>query len=49
MVEITVEKENKVRRRKRTEVSLRELWDNIKCTNIQIRGVPEDEEEKKSV
>ena len=34
MVEITVEKENKVKSRKRTEVSLRELWDNIKCTNI---------------
>ena len=34
MVEITVEKENKVKSRKRTEVSLRELWDNIKCTNL---------------
>ena len=34
MVEITVEEENKVKSRKRTEVSLRELWDNIKCTNI---------------
>ena len=32
---------------KRTEDSLRDLWDNIKCTNIQIRGVPEEEEEKK--
>ena len=38
MVEITVEKENKVRRRKRTEVSLRELWDNIKCTSIILQG-----------
>ena len=23
------------------------LWDNIKCTNIQITGVPEEEEKKK--
>ena len=32
---------------KRTEDSLRDLWDNMKCTNIQIIGVPEEEEEKK--
>ena len=32
---------------KRTEDSLRDLWDNSKCTNIQIIGVPEGEEEKK--
>ena len=32
---------------KRTEDSLRDLWDNIKCTNIQMIGVPEDEEKKK--
>ena len=32
---------------KRIEDSLRELWDNIKCTNIQIIGVPEEEEKKK--
>ena len=32
---------------KRTEDSLRDLWDNIKCTNIQTIGVPEEEEEKK--
>ena len=27
--------------------SLRDLWDNIKRTNIQIIGVPEEEEKKK--
>ena len=32
---------------KRTEDSLRDLWDNIKCTNIGITGVPEEEEKKK--
>ena len=43
MVEITFEEQNKV---KRTEDSLRDLWDNIKYTNIQIIGVPEEEENK---
>ena len=32
---------------KRIEDSLRDLWDNIKHTNIQIIGVPEEEEKKK--
>ena len=29
------------------EDSLRDLWDNIKRTNIRIIGVPEEEEKKK--
>ena len=32
---------------KRTEDSLRDLWNNIQCTNIRIIGVPEEEEKKK--
>ena len=32
---------------KRTEDSLRDLWNNILCTNIRIMGVPEEEEKKK--
>ena len=44
MVEITSEDQNKVKRIKRTEDSLRDFWANIKGTNIQIRGVPEKEE-----
>ena len=47
MVEITSEEQNKVKRMKRTEDSLRDLWDNIKHTNIQIIDVPEEEEKKK--
>ena len=46
MVEITFEEQNKVKRTKRTEDSLRNLWDNIKCTNIRTIGVPEEEKKK---
>ena len=47
MVEITSGEQNKVKRMKRAEDNPRDLWDNIKCTNIQITGVPEEEEKKK--
>ena len=33
---------------KRIEDSFRDLWDNIKCTNIRIIRVPEEEEKKKA-
>ena len=32
---------------KRNEDSLRDLWDNIECTSICIRGDPEGEEREK--
>ena len=32
---------------KRAEGSLRDFWDNIKYTHIQIIGAPEEEEKKK--
>ena len=47
MVEITSEEQNKVKRMKRTEDSLGDLWDNIKHTNIQTLGVSEEEKKKK--
>ena len=34
MMGITSEEQNKVKRMKITEDSLRDLWDNMKCTNI---------------
>ena len=47
MVEINSEELNKVKRIKRTEDSLRNVWDNIKHTNIRIIGVPKEVEKKK--
>ena len=48
IVEITTKEQNKEKRMKIIEDSLRDLWDNTKCTNIRITGVPEEEEKKKS-
>ena len=47
MVEFTAVEQNKEKRMKRNEDSLRDLWDNIKCTNICIIGIPEGEEREK--
>ena len=46
MVEITSEEQNKLKRIKRTEDSLKDLWDNIKHTNIRIIGVPEEQKKR---
>ena len=43
-MEITAEEQNKVKRMKRTEDSLRDLWENIKCISNQIIGIPVEEE-----
>ena len=47
MVKFTAAEQNKEKRMKRNENSLRDLWDNIKCTNIHIIRVPEGEEREK--
>ena len=47
MLEITAEEQNKEKRMKRIEDNVRDLWDNTKCNNIRIIGVPEEEEKKK--
>ena len=46
-MEITTAEHNKEKRMKRIENSLRDLWDTIKHTNIQIIGVPGEEQKKK--
>ena len=47
MVEFTDAEQNKEQRMKRNVDSLRDLWDNIKHTNICIIVVPEEEEREK--
>ena len=47
MVEFTATEQNKEKRIKRIEDTLRDLWDNIKRTNIRIIRGPEEEEKKK--
>ena len=37
----------KEKRIKRNEDNLRDLWDNVKCPNIRIIGVPEEEDRNK--
>ena len=49
IVEITSEEQNKVKRMKKGEDSLRDIWDQIKWTNIQIIGVLGEEGGKKRV
>ena len=46
-MEITTTEQNKEKRMKINEDSLRDLWENITHTNIRIIGVPEQEEKKK--
>ena len=47
MVEYTAVEQNKEKGMKRNEDSLRDFWDNIKCNNIRVIGVPEGGEREK--
>ena len=47
IVEITTAEQNKEKRMKGIEDSLRDLWDSIERTNVLILRVPEEEEKKK--
>ena len=41
--------QNEETRIQKNEERLRNLWDNFKCSNIQIIGVPEGEEEEQEI
>ena len=47
MVEITSEEQNKVKRMKRIDDTIRYLWDNLKRSNMRTIKVPEEAEKKK--
>ena len=47
MVGINEAERKKEKKIKRNEENLRDLWDNVKHSNIQIIGVPEEEDKKK--
>ena len=47
MVEFTAAEQNKEKRMKRNEDSLRDLWDNIKRNSIRIIGFQEEKRERK--
>ena len=46
MVEINESKRKKEKWIKRNEDNLRDLWDNVKCPNIWIIGVSEEDKKK---
>ena len=46
MVEINEAERKKEKRIKRNEDNLRHLWENVKCPNIRIIGVPEEDKKK---
>ena len=46
-MEIKAAEQNKEKRMKRIEDSFRDIWDNIKLTNIRMIRVTEEEEKKK--
>ena len=49
MVEINETERKKEKWIKRNEDNLRDPWDNVTCPNIQMIGVPEEEDKKKDM
>ena len=47
MVKINEAESKKEKVIKRNENNLRDLWENTKCPNVQIIGVPEEEDKNK--
>ena len=47
MVEINESERKKEKQNKRNQDNLRDLWYNVKCPNIQIIRVPEEEDKMK--
>ena len=47
MLEINEAERKKEKRIKRNEDNPRDLWDNVKCPNIRVIRVPEEEDKKK--
>ena len=46
MVEINEADRKEEKRIKRNQDNHRDLWDNVKCPNIRIIGVPEEDKKK---
>ena len=49
MVEITSAEQNKVKRMKRTEASLKDIWDNIKTPTFELQGSQKKKRKRKGV
>ena len=47
MVEINEAKGKKLKKNLKIDDNLRDLWDNVKSPNIEIIGVPEEEDKNK--
>ena len=47
-MEIMDAEQKREKRMKRNEESLRELWDNVNCTNIHIKGCQKKKREKET-
>ena len=47
MMDITATEQNIEKKNEKNEDSLRDLWDNIKCTNMGVIRVPEEGKREK--